>query len=738
VRATTGLHGCSLTVDQPESLSLARLSLLGWTGINPDTGADLVIQAQDSTGRDLSIPHVRFAALDDIDLRMSVKAESLVIDSRSGLFTQVKDTVIEVSGDAEIRSRATRIDQPGNRFEGELRLGGGSAQVDIADSLNLVLQTSGDTLIKSGSHIRLRGSVMTAGADLSLQSNGAITQTSALTVAGVTSISAGSGAVTLAQADNDFQGTVSITTTGAVSLRDKDDLTVSLSGASEVSAVTGARLGLSATGALKLASLQVGGDLTLGSTGAITQTGAVTAGGATNISSGDGSVTLTRADNDFRGELSITTKASAFLGAGGGLKLASLQVGGDLALDAVGDIGIQQVRSDRGAIRITSGGAIYDSTSGEPQSRVNVSTPGSLTLSAQSGIGAFGSASLRVSAGSVEASNAGRGDVVIAGMQGLRGGTNGFVNKAPDGWVALLTDQGRLEPGRLDVAGGRSVMMTGKTSITRKEVEGFKSLVAGERAPSAVPSSPVADMGATQLSATSSSVLSAGLAAVTQGLLGGSGVIPISQVISRGSSAPVSVSGKLIDAVSGAASTEKAVSSVLVSVSQTPTASQAMQADTGVSSASTSRAAAAVPAADSVPAPVEAPAQVPEAPARDQGVPNTQPGGASSAPESSPAPADAPASERGTQGSDPRSEAYEPEPVLGLRSRLSAALNGLTGRLLRLIERSGDVDDKRSDQLSMTAELRDPPVDETSAPPPDPSRSAGLPPSGSGVGDGKA
>jgi hypothetical protein len=198
------------------------------------------------------------------------------------------------------------------------------------------------------------------------------------------------------------------------------------------------------------------------------------------------------------------------------------------------------------------------------------------------------------------------------------------------------------------------------------------------------------------------------------------------------------VSGKLIDAVSSAASTEKAVSSVLVSVSQTPTASQAMQADTGVSGGSTPRTVSAVPAAGGSLAPMEAPAQVPEAPARDQGVPNTQPGGASSAPESSPAPADAPASERGTQGSDPRSEAYEPEPVLGLRSRLSAALNGLTGRLLRLIERSGDVDDKRSDQLSMTAELRDPPVDETSASLPDPSRSAGLPPSGSGVGDGKA
>jgi hypothetical protein len=604
--------------------------------------------------------------------------------TQSGALTVAGTSQITATGQSITLSHAD------NEFGGVVTVSGAQTTLTDKNALSVVLDATGDVALTAKGTLEASGKVAGEGSDLTLTASdggatalaattvggqltvtsaGAITQSGAVTVAGVTNISAGAGSVTLTQTNNDFKGTVSITSTGAVSLRDKDDLTVSLSGASEVSAVTGARLGLSATGALKL---------------------------------------------------------------------AALQVGGDLALDAAGDIGIQQVRSDRGAIRITSGGAIYDSTSGESQSGINISTPGSLTLSAQSGIGAFGKASLRVSAGTVEASNALSGDVVIAGMQGLRGGANGFVNKAPDGWLALLTDQGRLEPGRLEVTGGRSVMMTGKTSITKKDAEGFLATIAVERAPITMPASRVAEMGASQLSTSSSGVLSAGLAAVTQGLLGGDGMIPISQLMSRGSSAPMSVSGKLIDAVSSAASTEKAVSSVLVSVSQTPTASQAMQADTGVLSASTSRAAPAVPAAGGSPAPMEVPAQAPEAPARDQGAPNTQPGGASSAPESTPAPADAPSPERGSQGADQRSEAYEPEPVLGLRSRLSVALQGLTGRLLRLIERADPVNDQRSTRLSMTAEPSDQPTRETSALQPDLNKPVGSPTVESGTGDGKA
>lgn len=205
------------------------------------------------------------------------------------------------------------LTQTTNDFKGAVSITTSGA-VSLRDKDDLTVSLVGATEVSAVTGAKLglsatgalKLAALQVGGDLTLASAGAITQDGALAVSGVANISAGSGAVTLAQAENDFKRAVSITTTGAVSLRDKDDLTVSLSGASEVSAVTGARLGLSATGALKLASVQVGGDLTLGSTGAITQTGAVKVEGTSQITATGQNITLTHVNNEFGGVVTVS------------------------------------------------------------------------------------------------------------------------------------------------------------------------------------------------------------------------------------------------------------------------------------------------------------------------------------------------------------------------------------------------------------------------------------------------
>ncbi len=175
------------------------------------------------------------------------------------------------------------------------------------------------------------------GGNLSVNGQGAIGQTGDVTVSGTTSLAAGAGDVTLARAGNDFQQAVSVTTTGAASVRDANALGVSftntsgataqaggaltatlsnsgatdLTGAGVTSSGSSGALGISSTGATSLGASTVTGSLTLGSTGAVTQSGDVTVTGTTAINAQAAAVTLANAGNDFQQAVSVTTTGAA-------------------------------------------------------------------------------------------------------------------------------------------------------------------------------------------------------------------------------------------------------------------------------------------------------------------------------------------------------------------------------------------------------------------------------------------
>jgi hypothetical protein len=140
-------------------------------------------------------------------------------------------------------------------------------------------------------------------------------------------------------------------------------------------------------------------------------------------------------------------------------------------LRARGDVALSQVYSERGSIRIESGGAIYDNTRGSGSTHLR--TASTLMLKAVSGIGGYASAELRVDADTVALYNQTSGDVVITGERGIRAGSAGIVSDASDGMLAVFSVTGRVDPGSIKAASGKLVMLSGRSGLTEEEVAGL-------------------------------------------------------------------------------------------------------------------------------------------------------------------------------------------------------------------------------------------------------------------------
>ena len=114
-----------------------------------------------------------------------------------------------------------------------------------------------------------------------------IAQTGPVSVAGTTTLAAGTGTITLNHANNDFQADVTVSSGNNATLRD--------------------------AGAMQFAGVSVAGVLTVNAGGAVTQTGAVTGLGLELL--GTGPYTLTNAANDFATIAANTTEAISYLDA---------------------------------------------------------------------------------------------------------------------------------------------------------------------------------------------------------------------------------------------------------------------------------------------------------------------------------------------------------------------------------------------------------------------------------------
>ena len=252
-----------------------------------------------------------------------------------------------------------------------------------------------------------------SGGDLTLNANGAITQTGAITVAGASSFNAGANPITLTNAGNDFTGAVSLNNSGAnnVALTDANAIV----------------LGTSSVGT---------GTLTVNAIGAntITQTGPIVqapGAGVASFQTGGGAITLTHAANDFTGPIDANagsasvaiTDANSLILLGG-----ASGSGGDYTYTAnglfsqsgalTGSVGNVVINAGIGPVVLTDAGNNFAATS----LAVNTTGAASLVNNTAINLGAssIGGAASITAGGAVTQSGA----VVVGGTATVNAGSN--------------------------------------------------------------------------------------------------------------------------------------------------------------------------------------------------------------------------------------------------------------------------------------------------------------------------
>ena len=275
----------------------------------------------------------------------------------TGAVTQIGALTTGASSSVDAGGNAITLTDAGNQLAGTTTLVGGSTDVAAAGDLKAALTTGATTLSAtgalgvSGSAASLKttgvatdfGATTVTGA-LTTVATGAVTQSGALKAGAGSSIDAGANAITLADAGNDFSGTLSLTG-GATQVADASALDVALNtGATTLNAVgaltvSGKAAALTTTGGdTSFGATTVVGALNTVSSGAITQTGALVTGASSKLDAGAaGSITLNGAGNSLGGTTTLVGGATQ-LNVDGALKAVlstgttTLSAGGALAV----------------------------------------------------------------------------------------------------------------------------------------------------------------------------------------------------------------------------------------------------------------------------------------------------------------------------------------------------------------------------------------------------------------------
>ncbi|WAS05405.1 hypothetical protein LQF76_00505 [Gloeomargaritales cyanobacterium VI4D9] len=204
---------------------------------------------------------------------------------------------------------------------------------NAGNDFNTLLLTAKNATITDSNALVLGTSNLTN--NLSITTNGDLTQTGAVTAGGTTTINTNGNDVTLNNPGNDFN-TLLLTAKNAT---------------------------ITDSNALVLGTSNLTNDLTITTTGDLTQTGAVTAGGTTTINTNGNDVTLNNAGNDFN-SLLLTAK-NATITDSNALVLGTSNLTNNLTITTTGDL------TQTGAV--TAGGTTTINTNGDD---VTLNNPG--------------------------------------------------------------------------------------------------------------------------------------------------------------------------------------------------------------------------------------------------------------------------------------------------------------------------------------------------------------------------
>ncbi|MDR7333856.1 filamentous hemagglutinin N-terminal domain-containing protein [Roseateles asaccharophilus] len=285
-----------------------------------------------------------------LNLGRGVVTGDLTASSGGHAITQAG--ALQVTGAANVNAGTGNITlaNTGNQLQGALSLTGNA--VTLYNQPSLVMGTlSFNSLDATSAGSITLGSGTLSGALSARALGGPITQIAGgLTVAGDSTLQASSG-ITLTAAGNHFQGLVNLSGGTAA---------LSNAGALRLGSLATSDLTVNASGALDLGSGSVGGALNATSSGAITQTGALSVSGAATLDAGGADITLEQSGNTFGGPLGLRG-GTALLRNGGALNLGSLSLGALTVSSGGLQLGTGNIA---GELKVDSSGVITQAAGG--------------------------------------------------------------------------------------------------------------------------------------------------------------------------------------------------------------------------------------------------------------------------------------------------------------------------------------------------------------------------------------
>ncbi|MCD9027882.1 filamentous hemagglutinin N-terminal domain-containing protein [Luteimonas sp. BDR2-5] len=429
---------------------------------------------------------------DTLDLGTATVAG--ILEARSNGGDIVQTGALAVGGTSLLDAAGGNIvlDLPENDFGGAVTVSGGTVALRDVDDLTLAAVTVGEDLTVT-SHGALDLGAGTVGGQLTATSHGgSIVQSGALTIAGTSTIDAGTGAVTLDDAQNDFVGRVDITG-GTVTIADRDRLVLgavdadslhatatsialqddistrgdqdyagavavesdvslvasaggigfgsTVSGPHRVAIDAAGHVGFGAAVALGALGIEAGSaafastvdiadrlDVTV-QTGGIQQSGAFTVGGDTRIDANGGAITLAHTGNDFVGTVHLD--------------------GGNVRIHDANALTLSRV--DAQALDVTSNGALVFGETDVDETLVADSGTGSIGQTESLTVG--GTASFTSGAGIAltHDGNDFKGAVSLAGTTVAIRDANALTLGTVDAQALDVTSNGALVFGETDV-----------------------------------------------------------------------------------------------------------------------------------------------------------------------------------------------------------------------------------------------------------------------------------------------
>ncbi len=268
------------------------------------TGATTVNAANGATKYDITLNN----AANNFTGRVALTGNNVTLRDGNALWLGGST----ISGDLNVTAGGDVTQTGGLTVTGATTVNAGSHNISLWNTAN----NFGGAVTLTGNNVALRDAndltlgISNVGGYLSVLAGGAVTQSGALTVTGVTSINAGAYDITLNNAANDFTGKVSLAGRN-VTLRDGN--------------------------ALCLDGSTISGDLNVTAGGGVTQTVGLSVTGATSVNVGTNDIILNNSSNNFTGAVSLTGQNVALRDAND-LTLGAVTAPGSFTLSAGGNI----------------------------------------------------------------------------------------------------------------------------------------------------------------------------------------------------------------------------------------------------------------------------------------------------------------------------------------------------------------------------------------------------------------